>query len=162
MGSVGSTDVGTDELLISRDGTVVTVTFNAPARMNAFSFEMYQGLHDLCDELAVDASAKVLVLRGSGGRAFAAGNQISDFLSRDAVDYEEWLQQLFVKIQRLPQVSVAVIDGVCVGGGLAVATHCDVRLARPGRGSATRSARRSGTRCRRGSCTAAPRSSGSR
>ncbi|UDY23082.1 enoyl-CoA hydratase-related protein [Nocardioides sp. Kera G14] len=129
----GSPEVAevTDELLIERADGVVTVTFNAPARMNAFSFAMYQGLHDLCDSLAADESVKVLVLRGAGGRAFAAGNQISDFLSRDAVEYEGWLQALFAKIQRLPQVSIAVIDGVCVGGGLAVATHCDLRLATP-------------------------------
>ncbi|MFT4264638.1 MAG: enoyl-CoA hydratase-related protein [Nocardioides sp.] len=120
-----------DELLIRREGAVVEVTFNRPERMNAFSFAMYRGLHDLCDTLAADDEVRVLVLRGAGGRAFAAGNQISDFLERDAVDYEGWLQELFVKIQGLPQVSIAVIDGVCVGGGLAVATHCDVRVASP-------------------------------
>ncbi|WP_300681225.1 enoyl-CoA hydratase-related protein [Nocardioides sp.] len=123
-----------DELLISRshDGTVVEVTFNRPARHNAFTAAMYGALHELCDALATDASVKVLVLRGAGGRAFAAGNEISDFLARDAVDYEEWLAALFTKIQRLPQVSIAVVDGVCVGGGLAVATHCDLRIATPG------------------------------
>jgi len=122
----------TDELLIQRTEGVVEVTFNRPARHNAFTAAMYGGLHDLCDELAADPSVKVLVLRGAGGRAFAAGNEISDFLERDAVDYEEWLAALFTKIQRLPQVSIAVVDGVCVGGGLAVATHCDLRIATPG------------------------------
>lgn len=123
--------VPTDELLIAREGAVVQVTFNRPERMNAFSFAMYAGLHELMDSLVDDAEARVLVLRGAGGRAFAAGNQISDFLERDAVDYEGWLQELFAKIQRVPQVSIAVIDGVCVGGGLAVATHCDLRIATP-------------------------------
>lgn len=121
-----------DELLIERTGAVVEVTFNRPARHNAFTAAMYAGLHDLCDTLATDDTVKVLVLRGAGGRAFAAGNEISDFLERDAVDYEGWLAELFTKIQRLPQVTIAVIDGVCVGGGLAVATHCDLRIATPG------------------------------
>lgn len=120
------------ELLIERRTGVVEVTFNRPERHNAFTQAMYAGLHELCDELAASPDVKVLVLRGAGGRAFAAGNEISDFLSRDAVAYEDWLRELFAKLFNLPQVTVAAVSGVCVGGGLAVATHCDLRIATPG------------------------------
>jgi len=121
-----------DELRIERQPGVVHVTFERPHRHNAFTQAMYAALHDLCDELAADRSddpARVLVLRGAGGRAFAAGNEISDFLSRDAVAYEDWIRELLQKLYALPQVTVAAVDGVCVGGGLAVATHCDLRVA---------------------------------
>ena len=110
---------------------VVQVTFNRPQKHNAFTHAMYGALHELCDELASDESVKVLVLTGTGGRAFAAGNEISDFLSRDAVDYEDWIRALLEKLFALPQVTIAAVDGVCVGGGLAVATHCDLRVATP-------------------------------
>lgn len=93
---------------------------------------MYAGLRDLCDELRGDPTVKVLVLRGAGGRAFAAGNEISDFVDADAVAYETWIRELLQALFDLPQVTIAAIDGVCVGGGLAVATHCDLRVATPG------------------------------
>jgi len=118
-----------DELRIERRAGVVQVTFERPHRHNAFTQAMYAALHDLCDELAGETTVKVLVLRGAGGRAFAAGNEISDFLERDAVAYEDWIRDLLGKLYALPQVTLAAIDGVCVGGGLAVATHCDLRVA---------------------------------
>ncbi|GAB7002839.1 enoyl-CoA hydratase/isomerase family protein [Nocardioides sp. AN3] len=111
------------------DGHWVEVTFDRPERHNAFTQAMYAELHDLCDALVDDTSVKVLVLRGAGGRAFAAGNEISDFLSQDAVAYEDWIRALLLKLFALPQVTIAAVDGVCVGGGLAVATHCDLRVA---------------------------------
>ncbi|MEU0313986.1 enoyl-CoA hydratase-related protein [Nocardioides sp. NPDC006273] len=120
-----------EDLVVERRPGVVQVTFNRPQKHNAFTHEMYGELHALCDELAADESVKVLVLTGAGGRAFAAGNEISDFLSRDAVDYEDWIRALLEKLFALPQVTIAAVDGVCVGGGLAVATHCDLRVATP-------------------------------
>ena len=121
-----------EELRVHRGEGVVEVTFDRPQRHNAFTREMYAGMHALCDELHDDTSVKVLVLRGAGGRAFAAGNEISDFLSQDAVAYENWIRELLESLFALPQVTIAAIDGVCVGGGLAVATHCDLRIATPG------------------------------
>ncbi|WP_235736099.1 enoyl-CoA hydratase-related protein [Nocardioides alcanivorans] len=120
-----------EDLLVRRDGAVVEITFNRPERHNAFTREMYAGIWDTCKELADDSSAKVLVLRGAGGRAFAAGNEISDFVEADAVAYEGWIGGMLNALYAVPQVTVAAVDGVCVGGGLAVATHCDLRLATP-------------------------------
>lgn len=117
------------ELLIDRRPGVVEVTFNRPHRRNAFTTAMYGEMRDLCAELADDRSVGVLVLRGAGGKAFAAGNEISDFLEADAVAYENWIRELLEMLFALPQVTIAAVDGVCVGGGLAVATHCDLRVA---------------------------------
>ena len=119
------------ELLVTRADGVVEVVFNRPHRHNAFTEAMYGDLHGLCDELVDDPTTRVVVLRGAGGRAFAAGNEISDFLGTDAVAHEEWIRDLLRKLFELPQVTVAAVDGVCVGGGLAVATHCDLRVATP-------------------------------
>lgn len=124
--------MSTEELLVQRRDGVVEVTFNRPERRNAFTSAMYAALRELCDELARDTSVRVLVLRGAGGKAFAAGNEISDFLDRDAVAYEESIRQLLVALFELPQVTIAAVEGACVGGGLAVATHCDLRIATPG------------------------------
>lgn len=121
----------TDELRIDRTAGVVTVTFDRPHRHNAFTQAMYAAMRDLCEELAGDTGVRALVLRGAGGRAFAAGNEISDFLSREPVAYETWIRDLLDALFALPQVTIAAVDGVCVGGGLAVATHCDLRVATP-------------------------------
>lgn len=126
-----SGDVSEPELLVTREDGVVTVVFNRPHRHNAFTKAMYGQIRDLCEELQGSPEVKVLVLRGAGGRAFAAGNEISDFLEADAVAYEEWIRELLDELFQLPQVTIAAIDGVCVGGGLAVATHCDIRVATP-------------------------------
>lgn len=123
--------MSTDELQIRRTPGVVEVVFNRPERRNAFTAAMYAAIRDLCDELAQDLETRVLVLRGAGGKAFAAGNEISDFLDRDAVAYEESIRDLLTALFELPQVTIAAIDGVCVGGGLAVATHCDLRICTP-------------------------------
>lgn len=122
----------TDDLLIERDRLspgVLEVTFNRPERRNAFTKAMYAQMRELWEETATDRSVGVVVLRGAGGKAFAAGNEISDFLEADAVDYENWIREMFERLWSLPQVTIAAIDGVCVGGGLAVATHCDLRVA---------------------------------
>ena len=121
-----------DDLLIDRDRLgpgVLEVTFNRPERRNAFTKAMYGELRQLWEQTAEDRSVGVVVLRGAGGKAFAAGNEISDFLEADAVDYENWIREMFDRLWALPQVTIAAIDGVCVGGGLAVATHCDLRVA---------------------------------
>lgn len=122
----------TDELQVRRTPGVVEVVFNRPERRNAFTSQMYADLRALCGELSTDTSTRVLVLRGAGGKAFAAGNEISDFLDRDVVAYEAGIRDLLTMLFTLPQVTVAAVDGVCVGGGLAVATHCDLRICTPG------------------------------
>lgn len=118
------------DLLINRHDGVVEVTFNRPERRNAFTQAMYGEMRELWHSLRDDRSARVVVLRGAGGKAFAAGNEISDFLATDdAVEYETWIREMLDGLLTLPQVTVAAIDGVCVGGGLAVATNCDLRVA---------------------------------
>ena len=121
----------TEELQIRRRDGVVEVVFNRPERRNAFTAAMYAALRELCEGLKDDPTIRALVLRGAGGKAFAAGNEISDFLDRDAVGYEESIRQLLVALFELPQVTIAAVDGACVGGGLAVATHCDLRICTP-------------------------------
>ena len=126
------TDAAPDELRVHRRDHVVEVVFDRPHRHNAFTRGMYLGLLDLCAELREDPDVRVLVLRGAGGRAFAAGNEISDFVETDAVSYEATIRGLLRALFELPQVTIAAVDGICVGGGLAVATHCDLRIATPG------------------------------
>jgi enoyl-CoA hydratase/carnithine racemase len=124
------------DLLVRRTAHSVEVVFNRPERHNAFTSGTYDGLLDLCAELREDVGTRVVVFRGAGGRAFAAGNEISEFTSlsagSDGVAYEAKVGRVLRGIAELPQVTVAAVEGICVGGGLAVATHCDLRIATKG------------------------------
>ncbi|MFZ5846500.1 MAG: enoyl-CoA hydratase-related protein [Actinomycetota bacterium] len=124
------------DLLVRRRPGVVEVVFNRPERHNAFTSGTYAGLLDVCAELHEDPATRVVVFRGAGGRAFAAGNEISEFTSlgtgEDGVAYEAKVGRVLRAVAELPQVTVAAVEGVCVGGGLAVATHCDLRIAADG------------------------------
>jgi len=124
------------DLLVRRTDGVVEVVFNRPERHNAFTSGTYAGLLEVCAELREDDRTRVVVFRGAGGRAFAAGNEISEFTTlgggEDGVAYEAKVGRVLRAIAELPQVTVAAVEGICVGGGLAVATHCDLRVATEG------------------------------
>src|SRR5258707_9037076 len=68
-----------DETLLTREGPVVTLTFNRPESRNAMTWGMYDRLVQVCEEVDADDSVRVLVLRGAGGKAFVAGTDISQF-----------------------------------------------------------------------------------
>jgi enoyl-CoA hydratase/carnithine racemase len=98
---------------------------------------MYEQLATHCRALAADGSAgaRVVVLRGAGGEAFVAGTDIAQFqqfsTGDDGVAYEARIDEGIRLVEQLPMPTVAVIEGWAVGGGLAIATACDFRLATP-------------------------------
>lgn len=123
------------QLLVREAPGLVEVAFHRPEKLNAFTDAMYDGLLDLCARVAADGAVRAVVVRGSGGRAFAAGNDIASFAGfttgADGVAYEARIRRVLDALADLPQLTVAAVDGVCVGGGLAVATMCDLRVATP-------------------------------
>ena len=129
------TPTASGQLLLRRAPGAVEVAFNRPDKHNSFTDEMYGGLLELGSELATDASVRAVVVRGAGGRAFAAGNDIASFSDFSdgtfGVAYEAKVRRVLDDWHALPQVTIAAVDGICVGGGLAVATLCDLRVATP-------------------------------
>lgn len=129
------TPIASGQLLLRRAPGAVEVAFNRPDKHNSFTEEMYGGLLELCAQVAADPSVRVVVVRGVGGRAFAAGNDISSFAGftqgSEGVAYEAGVRRVLDRWYALPQLTIAAVDGICVGGGLAVATMCDLRVATP-------------------------------
>jgi enoyl-CoA hydratase len=121
------------ELEVSQDGAVLTVLFNRPEARNAMTFGMYDGLEEACARADADDSVRVMVLRGAGGRAFVAGTDISQFSSftsgDDGIAYEERITRVVNRLEDVAVPTVAAIEGPCVGGGLALAAACDLRVA---------------------------------
>ena len=124
-----------DHVLVTRDGPIVTLTFNRPQARNAMTWDMYQRLYDTCEEVDADDSVRVLVLKGAGGKAFVAGTDISQFASfesgEDGLRYEREGDQRSGRIARVAKPVIAQIQGFAVGGGLGIAAGADVRVATP-------------------------------
>jgi len=115
-------------------GHVATVWLSHPGRLNALSAGMWRALADAFKELAADEQLRAVVVRGEGG-AFASGADITEFAelhsSRDQVRHyhDEILGEGLRAVMNCPVPVIAAIDGPCVGGGLEIATACDLRLA---------------------------------
>lgn len=118
------------------EGGVAHVVFDRPAARNAMTWTMYEQLRQACEKIAADSAVRVAVFRGAGGKAFVAGTDISQFLefksAQDGVDYERRMEPFFAQVENLPVPTLAVIEGWAVGGGLAIAAACDLRIATPG------------------------------
>jgi enoyl-CoA hydratase/carnithine racemase len=122
-----------EELLYEvRDG-IGYVTFNRPQARNALTFAMYERLAAICGEAGGDASLKVLVLSGTGDKAFAAGTDIAQFrdfrTAEDGLAYEARIDRVIDTLERCRVPTVAAIAGACTGGGAAIAAACDLRIA---------------------------------
>jgi len=122
-----------DELLHDVVDGVATVVFNRPESRNALTFEMYEGLARVCREMPTDGSVRALVVSGAGGRAFAAGTDMTQFrgfaTERDCLDYEHRMDAILDAVERCPVPTIAAITGACTGGGAAIAACCDLRVA---------------------------------
>jgi enoyl-CoA hydratase len=118
-----------------RDGAVVTVIFDRPAAHNAMTWAMYQQLDEACARIRREDGLRVAVLRGAGGKAFIAGTDIAQFQAfrsgEDGVAYEKKMEATIEAVETLPVPTLAVIEGFCIGGGLAIASACDLRIATP-------------------------------
>ena len=118
-----------------KDGAIGRIVFDRPAARNAMTWAMYDQLGAICATLAAERNVRVVVLRGTGGKAFVAGTDIggfADFSSgEDGVAYENKMDGYLAGVEALPMPTIAVVEGYAVGGGLAIASACDFRIATP-------------------------------
>lgn len=124
-----------EHVLVARNGPVVTLTFNRPEARNAMTWDMYQRLVEVCEEVDADDDVRVLVLKGAGGKAFVAGTDISQFTAFESADdglrYERANNQRAGRLARVRKPVIAQIQGFAVGGGFGIAASADLRVATP-------------------------------
>jgi enoyl-CoA hydratase/carnithine racemase len=124
------------EVRYVREGPVAKVIFDRPAARNAMTWRMYEQLGEACAHIRADADVRVAVFRGAGGKAFIAGTDIAQFLTfssgEDGIAYEEKMEGYIGAVEALPVPTLAVVEGWAIGGGLAIAAACDLRIATPG------------------------------
>jgi enoyl-CoA hydratase/carnithine racemase len=120
-------------IAVSRDGTIVTVVLNRPHKLNALTREMWRLLGEALIELSADDGVRCVILRGAGEKAFSPGNDISEFESErsnreQAVAYGHTMFATTQALATCRHPVIAQIHGICVGGGLEIASLCDLRI----------------------------------
>lgn len=128
-------DAKVAQVTIELRDKIAYITFDHVAARNAMTVEMYQSLKTICEDLAKNPSIRVAIFRGAGGKSFVSGSDIAQFTSfkdgEDGIRYEEAIHDYLNPLASLPIPTIAVIDGMAVGGGLAIATCCDFRISTP-------------------------------
>jgi enoyl-CoA hydratase len=117
---------------VARDGGVAIVTVNRPEAMNALDVEHAEALRDHLEDLAADPEARVVLLAGSGDKAFVAGADIKYMQSLGVLEARRWGelgQDCANLLETIPKPTIAAINGYAFGGGCELALACDIRLA---------------------------------
>ncbi len=118
-------------LLIEKEPPLGWLIFNRPEKLNAFNAAMWGAIPGALSQLEADPEVRVIVVRGAGDRAFSAGADISEFDSapNTSDDNGESIFGAFDALAACAKPTVAMIHGVCMGGGCAAALCIDIRLA---------------------------------
>ena len=123
----------TDLIQVVRDGAIATVVLNRADKLNAMTRPMWQGLGDALRELSGDDALRCIVVRGAGEKAFSPGNDIAEFATersnrKQAIEYGRVMHATARAMIECRHPLVAQIHGICVGGGLEIASMCDIRI----------------------------------
>jgi enoyl-CoA hydratase/carnithine racemase len=125
----------TDLVLAHKRDGVAWITLNNAAKRNAISLEMWEGMAIAVADAIADPAVRLVVLRGAGGRSFAAGADIGEAermrLEGRSEEYAQRAAAARAVLDRLEKPLVAMIQGFCIGGGLALALRADLRIATP-------------------------------
>jgi enoyl-CoA hydratase/carnithine racemase len=124
----------TDKILSRKEGAVGHLIFNNPERHNAVSLDMWAVAEAAVADFKADPKVRVMVVSGAGGKAFVSGADISRFEKDRATEegvkrYGEQVERAYTSFYEFPKPSIAMIRGYCIGGGMALAMCCDMRIA---------------------------------
>jgi len=127
----------TDKMIAKKDGGIGWMIFNNPERHNAVSLEMWQAAVEIANDFTADPAVRVVIVTGAGGKAFISGADISRFEKERSSEagmkrYGTITNEAFEVMARLPKPTIAMIRGYCIGGGLAFAICCDLRICTEG------------------------------
>lgn len=111
------------------------VTLDHPRKLNALDITMLQQLHDIFEQCDTDSTIRTVILTGSGMKAFCSGADINCWSELSPTEFSrEWIlkgHRLFDRIACLGKPTIAVLNGLALGGGLELAATCDIRIAAP-------------------------------
>jgi enoyl-CoA hydratase/carnithine racemase len=122
-----------DAIYVTRDGPIATVVLNRPEKLNAISMAMSRRLREIMEACDQDPDLRCIVLRGTGGRAFSVGADIAEFeatrsSAAKAREYARVGNPAFQSVRACRHPVIALIQGLCVGGGFGLAALCDLKV----------------------------------
>ena len=128
-----STTMSDDKILSKKNGAVGHLIFNNPEKRNAFSLEMSLAAADVLEDFSRDDAIRVIVLTGAGDKAFVSGGDISKFeqaraSKEDVANYNKTGERFRTLLKGSAKPTLAMIRGYCLGGGMAIALNCDLRI----------------------------------
>ena len=118
------------EILTTQAGSVLTLSFNRPAKMNALTRSMYAGLAKGLNDAAGDFGIRAVILTSEGDH-FTAGNDIVDFMDNPPTSDSSDVAQFLAALLNFPKPLIAAVKGNAVGVGTTMLLHCDVVVASP-------------------------------
>jgi enoyl-CoA hydratase len=119
-------------LLVADDGAVRTLAIHRPERLNALDSATIRALHTAFETASADPAIRVVVLTGSGPKAFVAGADIAEMSALSAVEARDFSlrgQRMMRFVERMPKPVIAMVNGFALGGGLELAMSCHLRIA---------------------------------
>jgi enoyl-CoA hydratase/carnithine racemase len=127
-------DFGTEKMIVEVIDGVGWVTFNNPERRNAVMWEMWVAIPKIFEELSARDDVRCCVVKGAGDKAFVSGADISEFAEKRTGEeqsklYNATSDAAYAAIESFDKPLIAMIQGFCIGGGLAVALSADIRIA---------------------------------
>ncbi len=129
--------LGTQRMIARKEGSTGWMLFNNPARHNAVSLEMWEAMPRILAGFEADDAIRCIILGGAGGKAFVSGADISKFgenrSTPELVKASDARSEAANRaLRECPKPTIAMIRGYCIGGGVAVALACDLRIAGQG------------------------------
>jgi enoyl-CoA hydratase/carnithine racemase len=126
-------ELETEKMIAKVEDGIGWMTFNNPDRRNAVSLEMWAAIPTILDAFDADDRVRVIVMKGAGDRAFVAGADISEFDKRrssaaESDKYGDVAQGAHRALKALQKPMLAMVQGYCIGGGLAIALYADMRI----------------------------------